>query len=96
MRVVLDAAQMREREAAHTYLAEALQLPAYYGRNLDALYDCLTESDDLELVFINVPDPAEKSYFHRIRHVCAQAALSHPELHMSILLQGHEHSAPRD
>lgn len=27
----------------HSYLAAHLQFPAYYGSNLDALFDCLTE-----------------------------------------------------
>ena len=27
----------------HKYLKEALDFPDYYGENLDALYDCLTE-----------------------------------------------------
>ena len=40
---ILDGRQMFTRQAAHTYLAEALQLPDYYGRNLDALADCLSE-----------------------------------------------------
>lgn len=29
----------------HKYLKEALDFPDYYGENLDALYDCLTEFD---------------------------------------------------
>ena len=29
--------------ALHKYLRSALALPVYYGANLDALYDCLTE-----------------------------------------------------
>lgn len=35
----------------HDYLMEALNLPDYYGKNLDALYDCLTEIEcDIELI----------------------------------------------
>lgn len=30
--------------AIHEQLARALDFPGYYGRNLDALYDCLTET----------------------------------------------------
>lgn len=30
-------------EEGHNYLKEVLNFPDYYGKNLDALYDCLTE-----------------------------------------------------
>ena len=42
--VVLDGRKMTDREAAHLYLQKKLNLPDYYGKNLDALYDCLTET----------------------------------------------------
>lgn len=41
--ITLDASAMDSREAAYEQLAAALELPAYCGRNLDALYDVLTE-----------------------------------------------------
>lgn len=35
----------------HDYLKEALNFPDYYGKNLDALYDCLTEIDcEIEII----------------------------------------------
>ena len=42
--VVLDGRKMTDRETAHLYLQKKLNLPDYYGKNLDALYDCLTEA----------------------------------------------------
>ncbi|MDL2318519.1 barstar family protein [Eubacteriales bacterium OttesenSCG-928-A19] len=41
--IQLDGRDMPSREVAHAYLRNRLGLPGYYGRNLDALYDCLTD-----------------------------------------------------
>ncbi len=38
----LDGAKMTDRKAAHAYLKRELDLPDYYGNNLDALWDCLS------------------------------------------------------
>ena len=43
MTIHLDGRRMCSRAEAHAYLQEALSLPDYYGKNLDALYDLLTE-----------------------------------------------------
>ena len=40
------------KKDGHEYLMEALDLPEYYGKNLDALYDCLTVIE-CEIVLIN-------------------------------------------
>lgn len=42
MTVWLDGRQMQNRAEAHAYLAQMLRFPAWYGKNLDALYDLLT------------------------------------------------------
>lgn len=39
--IFLDGRKMTSRESAHLQLAEALDFPGWYGRNLDALHDCL-------------------------------------------------------
>lgn len=40
---IIDCAMMTDRKTVHDHLAQALELPEYYGRNLDALHDCLCE-----------------------------------------------------
>lgn len=56
MAIMLDGKAMVDRPAAHSHLAQRLDLPTYYGRNLDALYDVLTEiGTDTELI---LEDPA--------------------------------------
>jgi len=34
---------MTDRRTAHEYIAKMLSFPEYYGHNLDALYDMLTD-----------------------------------------------------
>lgn len=39
------------KKDGHDYLMEALNFPDYYGKNLDALYDCLCEINcEIELI----------------------------------------------
>ena len=46
MRVTLDCRKMTDKRATHAYLKEALQFPDYYGNNLDALFDVLTDREE--------------------------------------------------
>ena len=39
----IDAARLTDKASAHEYLAFSLGFPAHYGKNLDALADCLSE-----------------------------------------------------
>ena len=46
MRFVLDVSACESVEDLHRALAEGLHFPAWYGGNLDALHDCLTDLSD--------------------------------------------------
>ena len=50
--IVLDGKRMTDRAALHAELAEKLSLPEYYGGNLDALNDCLSERRERELIVV--------------------------------------------
>lgn len=42
--VRLDGRKMSTKADAHRHIKEKMELPEYYGGNLDALYDCLMET----------------------------------------------------
>ena len=50
--IVLNGKRMESRVEIHAELKEKLDLPDYYGGNLDALTDCLGERSERELVVI--------------------------------------------
>ena len=52
--ITLDFKEFMSVKEAHGYIAGKLKFPDYYGANLDALYDCLTDiSDDVTVRIIN-------------------------------------------
>lgn len=52
----LNGTKMVDKATTHAYLKRKLALPAYYGENLDALWDCL--STDSVVKVINIHSPA--------------------------------------
>ena len=57
--VVIDIDELNNRK--HDYLIEVFDLPDYYGRNLDALYDCMSEREDTTIAIKNMKDVNEFS-----------------------------------
>lgn len=54
--IILDGEKMISRREAHDHLAQQLELPEYYGRNLDGLYDLLTEREGPTRILIRHGD----------------------------------------
>ena len=82
MKVTLDARKMDEKVAAHAYLKKQLTMPDYYGNNLDALYDCLTEMEETEIVLTHFV--SDSGYAKRILRVLLDASKSNPLLSLTV------------
>ena len=51
--VTIDCTLLVDEKSVHDTFAAALDFPEYYGRNLDAMYDLLSSSPELELKLVN-------------------------------------------
>lgn len=53
-KVILDGERTSTMADVHELFAKGLEFPQLYGRNLDALYDCLTDvNDEVVIEIIN-------------------------------------------
>ena len=57
--IVLDGARMDSRQGIHAELKQKLALPEYYGGNLDALNDCLSERESCPALWYRKGGAAE-------------------------------------
>lgn len=80
---ILDCRQMQGKKKAHAYIAENLFFPAYYGHNLDALYDCLREMPEAHII-LQCPDAlGEEGYGIALKKTFYDAAADNPRLQIT-------------
>lgn len=66
-KVRLDFDGLNSREQVQDYMAEKFDFPPYYGRNLDALYDCLTDICEPVAIVCYLPGKEQNcSYIDRV------------------------------
>lgn len=51
-KIVIDLDAFENVNMFHLWLKEICSFPEYYGCNLDALYDCLTENPNFEFIIL--------------------------------------------
>lgn len=78
---ILNGQNMSDREAAYDEIARALELPAHFGRNLDALWDELSGMQG-EIILTTPADHDE--YAGKILQVLREAADENPRLKLNV------------
>ena len=58
--VILDGRRMENREIFHEIIARELNFPGWYGKNLDALYDCLVDLREETVISVLYPRTMEE------------------------------------
>lgn len=79
--IILDCGSIRDRASFHAALAEAMAFPAWYGHNLDALHDCLTDIGSptvLRLLHWNAAEKSLGSYGKAAARVMEEADSENP------------------
>ncbi|MCI8400353.1 MAG: barstar family protein [Oscillibacter sp.] len=80
----LDGGAVRDRRDLHAALAQGLDFPHWYGQNLDALRDCLTDLPETRLTVANPQalEDALGAYAGRFLRVLEDAVSENPNLHL--------------
>lgn len=86
--ILLDVGAVSSRDELHDFFARELSLPLWYGRNLDALHDCLTsitEETVLSVIRSEETPPDFAWYCRRLLRMLADSAEENPHIHLNIL-----------
>ena len=82
---IIDCTQIHSKEDLHRIFRRILCFPEWYGSNLDALYDCLTEiTGKVRLLDWEVAEDRLGNYGRKARNVIAAAALCNTDLDLYI------------
>ena len=59
--LVIDGEKVSDMKQLHEHIAAQLHFPRHYGKNLDALYDCLTDLRNVAITVRNYGALKERS-----------------------------------
>ena len=82
---IIDCSRIHSSEDLHRIFREVLAFPAWYGNNLDALHDCLTEiTGRVRLLDWESAEARLGDYGKKAKRAIATAALHNTELDLYI------------
>ena len=83
---ILDGAAFQDKKKAHEIISRELSFPSYYGGNLDAPYDCLTEMGQTEIDLFSCALIRRNldAYGDRLLQVFSDAAEANPNLSLKM------------
>lgn len=88
MRYEIDLTFVTTRKQFQERVMQALPCPEYYGRNLDALYEMLTDfCEPVELVFVDFVEFSHQmpGYAEAVQNMCADAQAENSLLKFNFL-----------
>ena len=74
--VVVNLSGIQSRREFHKRIREAIEVPEYYGNNLDSLYDVLSEAPSGRIILVKGTaevDEKMSSYISKFRKLCQDA-----------------------
>ena len=82
MLILCDFERLGTPEAVYDYLTRELAFPAYFGRNLDALHDCLTDvSTPPRLVLTGTGSPCGQHFLRVFKDAARRNKYLSVEVH---------------
>lgn len=84
---ILDGRVIEDRKMLHQVLAQGLDFPEWYGRNLDALADCLGDlKEEAEIQIVHEAELRANlgTYMKSLQRVFRDAVKENPHLHIQV------------
>ena len=84
----IDGKQITTRDELHKVISEGLNFPQWYGKNLDALHDCLTDLAEeaiIEIADFDDMKAALGDYADSLAQVIKDSAEENRKIHFMLL-----------
>ena len=86
--IELEADYLNDKETMSSYMAELFSFPSYFGRNLDAVYDLLSEVSEDTIFTIDLEALQEivsNEYAYRFLKMLVDACKNNPHLDIRLM-----------